>query len=136
MILLLLVACARAGLPTTSLTLGAEAITVEVADDEVERSQGLMYRDHLGADAGMLFVYPDLAERGFWMKNTKIPLSIAFADADGVIVGIADMKPLDTNTPPSGAPARFALEMNRGWFAAHGIEEGNRIQGLPTAPAR
>lgn len=131
---LLWMACAAAGLPTTTLTVGDRSITVEVADDEVERSQGLMYREDLGADRGMLFVYPDLAERRFWMKNTKIPLSIAFTDGQGVIVRIADMKPLDTNTTSSGAPAQYALEMNRGWFVAHHVKEGDRLGGLPPAP--
>lgn len=132
MILLLGVACAQDPLlPTTRLTVGGETITVEVADDESERQIGLMYRESLGRDAGMLFVYPDAQERRFWMKNTRVPLSIAFIGADGRVVSISDMVPLDLNTTPSGGPARYALEMNRGWFASHGVRVGDPVQGLP-----
>ena len=131
---LLLGACAHPGLPTVAVGVGAASLTVEVADEEAERSVGLMYRDRLSRDAGMLFVYPDALERRFWMKNTRIPLSIAFIDADGRIVSIADMMPMDTNTTPSGAPAQYALEMNIGWFARHGVRVGDPITGLP-APA-
>ena len=130
--MILALACASAG--TIPLTIGDTRIRVEVADEEVERSQGLMFRDTLAADAGMLFVYPDVRERTFWMKNTRVPLSVAFLDPTGVIVRIADMRPLDTNLTASGAPVGYALEMNRGWFAAHGVREGDRVAGLPEAP--
>lgn len=134
MIVLLTLACAKPGLPRADLVVGAERVRVEVADEESERSVGLMYRKSMSADDGMLFVYPDALERRFWMKNTRIPLSIAFLDADGVVVSIADMKPMDTNTTPSGAPAMYALEMNQGWFREHGVQVGDHVQGLPTAP--
>lgn len=128
-----LFACAHAG--ETALVVGGESIKVELADSPGERSQGLMYRDSLAADAGMLFVYPDAAERRFWMKNTRIPLSIAFMDAAGKVVRIAEMQPLDTTTTPSEKPAMYALEMNTGWFAAHGVAVGQTIAGLPAAAA-
>jgi hypothetical protein len=131
-----LVACAHhQSLPTTSIEVGSQQITVEVADDGEERGLGLMFRDRLGADEGMLFVYPDDRERSFWMKNTKIPLSIAYIDKDGVIVHLADMRPLDETPVPSEFPARYALEMNKGWFAAHSVKEGDHIGHLPPPPA-
>jgi len=129
---LLSAACAaEPTLPTTRLTLGGHTITVEVADDEAERSLGLMHRKTLPADAGMLFVYPDARVRNFWMKNTHIPLTIAYIGKDGRIVHLADMKPLDLDVTPSVLPATYALEMNQGWFAAHGIAVGDAILGLP-----
>ncbi len=131
---LLFAACAHPGLPTVAVGVGAVSLTVEVADEEAERSVGLMYRDQMASDAGMLFVYPDELERRFWMKNTRMPLSIAFIDGEGRIVSIADMKPMDTNTTPSGAPAQYALELNVGWFARHGVGVGDRITGLPAPP--
>lgn len=129
-------ACAHGGLPTTTIRVGAEHLTVEVADDPLERARGLMYRDKLGADAGMIFVYPDEAPRQFWMKDTRIPLSIAFLDAQGVVVSVSEMLPLDLNTTPSNGPAMYALEMNRGWFAAHGVRPGDVLGDLPAAAAR
>jgi uncharacterized protein len=119
-------------LPTVPLTLGGTTVQAELADDEEERAMGLMGRHSLGPDQGMLFVYPDEAPRSFWMKNTPLPLSIAFLDAQGRIVRIADMAPLDLSPVPSRRPAMYALEMERGWFAAHGVFEGDKVLGLPT----
>jgi len=84
----------------------------------------------------MLFIFSDDEPRSFWMKNTPIPLSIAFARADGTIVRIAEMDALTERPTSSGSPARYALEMNRGWFARHGILTGDRIRHIPDAPAR
>jgi uncharacterized protein len=130
----LLVLCAflrpggLAALDTTTITVGGVPLVVEVADDVMERSQGLMYRESLPHDRGMLFVFPDEAVRAFWMKNTRIPLSIAFADAEGVIIAIMDMFPDDGRARyRSGAPAKYALEVNRGWFAERGITVGSTI---------
>lgn len=134
MIFTALLACALGSpgvLPTTTLEVGGERIRVEVADDAGERSIGLMYRDALGADDGMLFVYDDERERSFWMKDTRVPLTIAYLDASGTIVSLADMQPLTRTPVPSGRPARYALEMNRGWFAAHDVKPGDRVAGLP-----
>lgn len=136
MFLLTTLACAKQGLPTTMIEVGGKEITVEVADEPAERQQGLMYRDTLGADDGMLFVYPDAQERGFWMKNTKVPLSIAYADAAGRIVAIEDMTPQSLDQVPSGEPAMYALEMNRGWFDTHGVAVGATITRLPPPSAR
>lgn len=120
---------------TRTLTVNGHTLTVELADAPDERVRGLMYRDTLGADAGMLFVYDDLAERRFWMKDTRIPLSIAYLDADARIVKIADLQPLDETGVPSGRPARYALEVNQGWFAKNGVTEGAIVEGVkPPAP--
>ena len=101
---------------------------VEIADDLPEQTRGLMERTALGENRGMLFVYPDEEVRSFWMKNTLIPLSIAYMDADGRIVDLQDMKPLDDDPPHyvSAEPAQYALEVNQGFFEEHGVKVGNR----------
>ncbi len=118
-------------LPLRSITVGQQRVKVEVADDPEERAQGLMFRESLAADRGMLFVYPEAALRSFWMENTTIPLSIAFLDAHGVVVRIRDMKPMDRSHVLSGQPALYALEMNKGWFQLHDVEPGLKIGDLP-----
>ena len=130
----LLAAHARAQLPEVTLAIHGQKLTAEVAADEAQRSQGLMYRRMLPENWGMLFVFPDEMPQSFWMKNTYLPLSIAFIDGRGVIVNIADMKPLTTDPHPSARPAKYALEMNRGWFAKRGIKAGARVEGLDKAP--
>jgi hypothetical protein len=85
----------------------------------------------MSADRGMLFVYPNVRPRHFWMENTTIPLSIAFIDEHGVIIRIRDMRPLDRGHTSSGLPARYALEVNQGWFDERGIIEGAEVLGLP-----
>ena len=134
--LFLLVACAHGAgtepvLPTIELRLGGTPVVVEVADDDAERAHGLMEREKLAPDAGMLFVYGAEAPRTFWMKDTRIPLSIAYIDSVGRIVRIADMQPLDETPVPSYRPARYALEMEQGWFTAHGVAVGAKVEGLP-----
>ena len=130
--LLALAGCVReaAPAPTIRVTINDHAIRCEVADTDAERARGLGHRDHLPPDAGMLFVYPDSRERSFWMKDTTIPLSIAFLDADGVILNIETMAPLTLGSHTSAGPARFALEVNRGWFSARGIKPGDRVDGI------
>jgi uncharacterized membrane protein (UPF0127 family) len=106
---------------------GSVEVEVEVADDTEEMARGLMERTTLAEDAGMLFVYPEERELSFWMKDTLIPLSIAFMDSEGRIVDIQDMKALD-DTPPhyaSAEPARYALEVNKGFFDERGVEVGD-----------
>ena len=120
-------------LPTVVLTLGGVDVVAEVADDVMERAAGLMFRDALEADAGMVFVYPNSRPRSFWMRNTCLPLSIAYLDADGVIVSISDLEPLVEKGVASTAPAQYALEMSRGWYVRKGVSVGARVVGLPPA---
>ena len=105
-------------------------VRVEIADSPIEITRGLMYRTALAEDRGMLFVYPYEARLSFWMKNTLIPLSIAFIDAEGRIVDIQDMKPLDDDPPSyvSAKPARYALEVNQGFFEERGVKVGDRVE--------
>ena len=110
------------------LRVGGIEIQVEIADDADERQQGLMYRESLGENQGMLFVYPEQRTLGFWMKNTLIPLDIAYIDREGRIVDIQQMEPQTTETHDSAAPAMYALEMNQGWFEANGIRIGDVIE--------
>jgi len=130
-----LLACAT-GHPTATLTVKGQQITAELVANDSDRARGLMERESMAADHGMLFAYPDEKVRGFWMKNTWIPLSIAFADDEGVIVRIADMQPHDLTRTSSLYPAMYALEMNQGWFAEHGVAKGDRIEGIPDIDAK
>ena len=120
-------------LPTQVLSLGAFSVVAEVADSPRERAAGLMYRDTLAPETGMLFVYPEARPRSFWMRNTCLPLSIAYLDAAGQVVALADMQPLVETGVPSGAPAQYALEMTQGWFARKGVSVGDVVVGLPPA---
>lgn len=115
-------------LPKIPLYIRDKEIQVEVAQTPEERAHGLMGRKHLGKDEGMLFIFEAEDYHGFWMKNTFLPLSIAFIGRDGRIVWIAEMKPLtlDSHDPPK--PILYALEMNKGWFSSHGIKVGDKIR--------
>lgn len=103
-------------------------VTVEVADESSERERGLMGRDSLPDDHGMLFVYGQEATRSFWMRNTRIPLSIAFLDRRGHVVDIQQMDPESDSLYTSRQPAMYALEMDRGWFREHGVAVGDRVE--------
>jgi uncharacterized protein len=118
-------------LPATTLTIGKHKIVAEVAATDEQRATGLMYRFSLKPDHGMIFVFESAQPQAFWMKNTFIPLSIAFIGSDGRIVNIADMAPQDERAHWSTGPAQYALEMRKGWFAEHGIGPGDRVTGLP-----
>ena len=126
---------ARADMPEITLALGGHKLTAEVAYTDADRTLGLMHRRMLPENRGMLFVFPQAAPLSFWMKNTYLPLSIAFIDDTGTIINITDMKPLTTDTHDSAGPARYALEMNRGWFKKRGIKSGAKLEGLDQAPA-
>jgi uncharacterized membrane protein (UPF0127 family) len=104
-------------------------VRVEVADDLAEQAKGLMDRTTLGENRGMLFVYPVERELSFWMKNTQIPLSIAFIDSERRIIDIQDMKPLDDEPPHyvSAEPAQYALEVNQGFFEKRDVRVGDRV---------
>lgn len=127
----LLLACGGSKHPVATIDVGGHAVKVELAITGPARMEGLMHRDSMPADAGMLFIYPDTEPRSFWMKDTHIPLSIAFADNSGKIVKIADMQPFDTGHTKSLYPAKYALEMNQGWFQKNGVEKGAMITGIP-----
>ncbi len=92
-----------------------------------------MERTELGENSGMLFVYQEEQQRSFWMRDTLIPLSIAYIDADGRIVDIQDMQPLDETSHPSAEPAQYALEVNQGFFEEHGVQVGDRVELPPDA---
>ncbi len=130
-LLLLVLACGSHQFPTANIMVGQTSMTVELAADPEQRSLGLMHRDSIPQNEGMLFLYTEESKRSFWMKNTRIPLSIAFANEDGKIMRIADMTPLDQNATKSLYPSKYALEVNRGWFAEHGIETGMLITNIP-----
>lgn len=123
-------------LPISKIQVGPHAVSAEVALTPEQRSLGLMYRFSLPADHGMLFVFPEPQPLGFWMRNTYIPLSIAFIAADGRIVNITDMAPRDESSYPSNGPALYALEMRKGWFAEKGVGPGVRVTGLPPPAKR
>ena len=126
---------ALAQLPVLELSAGIHLIRAEVAYTVETRAQGLMFRKHLGSNEGMFFVFPQSEPYCMWMKNTLIPLSVAFLDEKGKIVSISDMQPQTETSHCAAAPAKFALEMPAGWFAAKGIKSGTTIQGLEKAPA-
>jgi len=122
---------AQAALPVVPLTAGMYAINAEVASTPAAREQGLMFRKAMSPNAGMLFVFDEKAGHCFWMKNTDLPLSIAFLADDGTIVNIEDMAPQTEDNHCPKAAIRYALEMNKGWFAQKGIRAGAKIGGLP-----
>ncbi len=118
-------------LPTTRITAGMHVIEAELAVTPTQQQTGMMFRTTMGTNEGMLFVNDDAAVRCFWMRNTLLPLSIAFVADDGTIVNIADMQPRSEASHCSAKPVRFALEMNQGWFAKRGINAGTRLRGKP-----
>lgn len=119
------------GLRTIQMKVGIYSIQAEVADNPDLREVGLMNRTSLPTNSGMLFIFEQKAGNCFWMKNTKLPLSIAFIADDGKIVNIEEMQADTTNNHCPKAPIRYALEMNKGWFSERVIVPGNVIQGLP-----
>jgi len=125
---------ALAQLPTLELTAGIHLIRAEVASTFETRAQGLMFRKHLGPNEGMLFVFPQAEAHCMWMKNTLIPLSVAFLDDQGKIVSISEMRPQTETSHCAAGPAKFALEMSGGWFAAKGLKPGSTLLGISNAP--
>lgn len=118
-------------LPTVDLQAGMHIIKTELAITPEQQATGMMFRREMGSNEGMLFVNEQPAQRCFWMRNTLVPLSIAFLADDGTIVNIADMEPQSERSHCSAQPVRFALEMNRGWFAKRGLKAGARLKGKP-----
>ncbi len=116
------------GLPKIPLYIKEEEIRVEVAKTPEERAVGLMTRKHLGKEEGMLFIFEEEGYHSFWMKDTLIPLSIAFIDREGRIVKITDMKSLTLTSHPPPKPVLYALEMNKGWFSKNRIKIGDIVR--------
>jgi len=112
----------------TPLKIGGVPLVAEIADTPELRESGLMFRDSLPPDHGMLFIYPEERILSFWMRNTRIPLDIAFIDRNGVVVNIDQMAPQSDSTHASSRPAMYALEMRLGWFADHGVRAGARLE--------
>jgi uncharacterized membrane protein (UPF0127 family) len=118
-------------LDTVALTAGMHNIHAEVARTPLQTQTGMMFRREMAQHEGMLFVFNGVERRCFWMKNTLLPLSIAFIADDGRIVSLADMQPQSEESHCSAEPVRFALEMNQGWFAKRGIKPGFKLKGPP-----
>lgn len=117
--------------PVISLNAGMHVIKAEVASTEAQRQQGLMFRESLGPNEGMVFLFHAPAGVCMWMKNTPLPLSVAFIDRDGRIVNIENMKPQSLDSHCARQPVYYALEMQEGWFKQRNIKPGSIIVGLP-----
>jgi uncharacterized membrane protein (UPF0127 family) len=121
-------------LPVVELGAGLYRIEAEVAHTFQSRQTGLMQRSGMPAQRGMVFVFPQDAVHCMWMKNTQLPLSVAFLDAQGRILNIEDMQPHTEDNHCAAAPARYALEMNLGWFRERGLKKGDPVRGIDRLP--
>jgi len=119
-------------LPRVKITAGMHVIDAQVASTTDQRMTGLMFRQDMPQHEGMLFVFEYPSQQCFWMKNTLLPLSVAFIADDGTIVNIDEMKAQTLDSHCSTKPVRFVLEMNKGWFAKKGIKAGAKLEGLPS----
>ena len=128
-----LAASARAELPEIGLSINGHKVTAEVARTDATRTEGLMHRRMLPENRGMLFVFREVAVHAMWMMNTHVPLSVAFIDTNGVIINIEDMKPHTQDSHPAAKPAKYALEVNQGWFKKRGIKPGAKVEGIERA---
>lgn len=122
---------AQAPLPVRQVKVAGHALRVEVAATIEQRMKGLMFREKLGADEGMLFVFDEPGYHAMWMKNTPLPLSVAFVDGAGAILNILDMEPHTLDQHAAAGPAVYAIETNKGWFAKRRIKAGDKVTGLP-----
>ncbi|MFM1881091.1 MAG: hypothetical protein RLZZ344_1325 [Pseudomonadota bacterium] len=122
---------AQEGSTGVRLTIKGVSMSAELADTPERRARGLMYRTDLGANAGMLFIFDRADRHCMWMRNTPLPLSVAFADAAGRIINIADMTPFTETAHCASSPATFALETRQGWFSRNHLGPGDRLEGLP-----
>ena len=118
-------------LPRVKLSAGMHQIDAQVAATTEQRMTGLMHRKEMPQHEGMLFVFEQPSQQCFWMKNTLLPLSIAFVEDDGTIVNIDEMAPQTLESHCSLKPVRYVLEMNKGWFARKGIKAGQKLKGGP-----
>jgi uncharacterized membrane protein (UPF0127 family) len=126
----------QTNLPRVTLTAGMHLIQAQVAATPEQRSVGLMFRQDMPANEGMIFVFEEPAGQCFWMKNTLLPLTAAFVADDGTIVNLADMKPQTEDSHCSAKPVRYVLEMNQGWFAKRGLKAGAKLSGPLFEPRR
>jgi uncharacterized membrane protein (UPF0127 family) len=117
--------------PRISVSIGVHLVQAELAATQESRTRGLMFREKLGQNEGMVFHFPAPRQVCMWMKNTLIPLSVAFIGDDGRIINIEDMRPETTNEHCSQQVARYALEMRKGWFKQRNIKAGELVSGLP-----
>ena len=127
-------AWAQGAMPLMELSAGFHRIEADVAATDRDRQVGLMNRREMPPQRGMLFVFDHENTHCMWMRNTLLPLSVAFIDARGVIINIEDMKPQTEDNHCARVPARYALEMNVGWFAQRGIKPGMKLGGIDKAP--
>lgn len=122
-------------LPLLELFAGMHRIEAEVAATSESRRTGMMQRTIMAPQRGMLFVFPEVAAHCMWMRNTLLPLSVAFLDEKGRIINVEDMQPRTDQNHCASKPARYALEMNLGWFRSRGLSAGSAIAGIEKAPA-
>lgn len=122
------------GLPMIELTAGMHRVEAEVANTQETRMRGLMMRQTMPAHRGMLFVFDMEARHCMWMKNTLLPLSVAFLDSQGRIINVEEMKPQTEDNHCAAKPARYALEMNAGWFKSRNLGAGVALRGIERAP--
>ena len=118
-------------LQRTTLSVGMYQINAQLALTPEQRQTGLMFRKEMPQSEGMLFIFEQVAQQCFWMRNTILPLTAAFVADDGTIVNLADMQPQTTDSHCSAQPVRYVLEMNQGWFAKKGLKAGTRLSGPP-----
>ena len=128
------VAMAQNAMPVLELTAGFHRIEAEVAATDQNRQLGLMQRREMAPQHGMLFVFTQDNTHCMWMRNTLLPLSVAFLDEEGKIINVEDMQPQTDDNHCARRPARYALEMNLGWFAQRGLKAGTKLNGLDKAP--
>jgi uncharacterized protein len=133
-LMLLAAPAAAQQLPIVELRAGIHLIRAEVAADYSTRGRGLMYRKSLAPNSGMLFIFDGAEIHCMWMKDTYVPLSVAFLDTQGAIINIADMQPQSEQTHCAARPAAYALEMTQGWFAERGVKPGAKLGGLDKLP--
>jgi uncharacterized membrane protein (UPF0127 family) len=121
-------------LPQVELNVGIHLIHAELAATDANRMLGLMYRRELAPNHGMLFLFDEAAAHCMWMRNTYLPLSVAFLDASGAVINVEEMKAQTDDSHCATRPARYALEMSAQWFGQHGVRPGTLIQGVVQDP--